>query len=497
MLHDEIERLKNNLSKADSDSESIANALKEIFDKQKKIIVVISILELIYEVIYTFNILLKKSGIIATIKNLDKDIYDYIIGYKDIVNSIKYYKSIDYKIKESLINDIENKKAYFENTANVLYGYFVEARYCCDVFNDKLKKFKSDERNVNLDEFYKSVKEFIYEKEDEKLERIQEIISSVPFALSKKRFYDYIRKGLKHDYNGYNKLMRIIFEIEESFYGKLVENYGEIFTDISDKIEEMQALDLKNITKEELESYKNESMKLIEKIQNVREVCFSLIRIINRLLILYKSEDLIEEAPKLEPKIKLYTGICKEIQKGNYTLKHVKEFLQECNQEISNWFFELYNYNKLLNEVSYLESDIDKIIDNNILNDVEILSEYENLINDDSELLFDDLPGEVIDANIVEAEIQNLVSLIDDISQNMNIDYRKARMKRLLGILPVPGNFENEFFNYLKSSLEFDTTLSVKAAIIKSVFERINLYKELKSNKKFYDMIIKNVKEGL
>lgn len=494
MHHDEIERFKNIL--ANNNSLNISDTLKEIFKKQKGIIMIISVLELIYESIYMYDIMLKKNGVLKSIKSIDKDICDNIESFRDVVNRIKYYKQIDFKIKENIINELENKKEYLESDLDVLYGYFIEARYCSDVFNDKLKNFNIGHSDVSIEEFYRNIKDFVFENEEEKRERIQEVISSIPFALSKKRFFDYMKNGLTHEYNGYDKLIQNIFEIEENFYGKLIEGYGEKFVDIADRIENLQALNLKYATKEELESYLKECIMIISKIQDIREVSYSLIRIVNRLIILYKSDNRIEDAMQREPKIKIFIDIYEDIHSGRYNKKQIKEYLRRLNDDISDWYFELYSYNRLLNEMNYLESDIENIIDDDILNDIETLAEYENLMNDDSDA-FDDMPGDIIEGSIVDEEIENLISMIDDISKNMNPDYRKARMRRLLGIIPVPGNFENEFLNYLKSSLEFDTTANVKAAIIESVDKRIKLYRDMKNSKHLYEALIKNVKEGL
>lgn len=496
MHHDEIQKLKKILAKHSNDDVNISNALKEIFKKQKNIIMTICVLELIYESVYLYDIILKRNGVLKFVKSLNEDLDDNIESFRDVVNRVRYYKQIDFKIRENMIRKLESKKENLESDLEVLYGYFVEARYCSDVFNDKLKNFKQDIVDISMDEFYKNIKEFVFENEEEKFERIQEVISSIPFALSRKRFFDYMKSGLVHEYNGYDKLIQNIFEIEENFYGKLIDGYGERFTEIADKIEELQTLNLKNATKDDLESYLKESIVLISKIQDIREISYSLIRIVNRLLILYKSDRKIEDTLQEEPKIKFFIDIYGSMYSEKYTKKKVKEFLRTLNENISNWYFELYNYNRLLNEMNYLETDIENLIDEDILNDIETLAEYENLMNDDGDD-FDDMQGDAIEGSIVEEEINNLISMIDDISRNMNPDYRKVRMRRLLGIIPVPGNFENEFFNYLKSSLEFDTTSNVKAAIIESVDKRIKLYKDMKNSRHLYEALLKNVKEGL
>ncbi|WP_434655421.1 hypothetical protein [Thermoanaerobacterium thermosaccharolyticum] len=496
MHHDEIQKLKKILAEDSNDDANISNVLKEIFKKQKNIIMTICVLELIYESVYLYDIILKRNGVLKFMKSLNDDLYDTIESFRDVVGRIRYYKQIDLKIRENIIKMLEDKKENLESDLEVLYGYFVEARYCSDVFNDKLKTFNHDNFDVSIEEFYNNIKEFVFENEEEKFERIQEVISSIPFALSRKRFFDYMKSGLIHEYNGYDKLIQNIFEIEENFYGKLVEGYGEKFTEIANKIEELQTIDLKNATKDDLELYLKETIVLLGKIHDIREIVYSLIRIVNRLLIFYKSDRKIEDTLQEEPKIKIFLDVYGSIYSEKYTKKKVKDFLRTLNEYISNWYFELYNYNRLLNDMNYLENDIENLIDEDILNDIEILAEYENLMNDDGDD-FDDMQGDAIEGSIVEEEINNLISMIDDISRNMNPDYRKVRMRRLLGIIPVPGNFENEFFNYLKSSLEFDTTSNVKAAIIESVDKRIKLYKDMKNSKHLYEALLKNVKEGL
>ncbi|MGJ7044376.1 hypothetical protein [Thermoanaerobacterium thermosulfurigenes] len=496
MHHDEIQKLKKILIEDNNDETNISRALKEVFKRQKSIIMTICVLELIYESVYLYDIILKRSGVLKFIKSVDNQLYVTVESYRDVVSRIRHYRQIDMKIKDNIIKTLQEEKDKLEADLEVLFGYFVEARYCSDVFNDKLKIFNQNEINISIDEFYDKIKEFVFENEDEKFERIQEVISAIPFALSRKRFFDYMKSGLIHEYTGYEKLLESIFEIEENFYGKLVEGYGDKFAEIANKIDELQTLDLKNAAKDDLEMYLKDTILLLSKIQDVREIVYSLIRIVNRLLIFYKSDKKIEDIMHEEPKIKIFFDIYSSIYEERYTKKKVKDFLKMLNEDISNWYFELYNYNRLLSDVNYLENEIDTLIDEDILNDIEILAEYENLMNDDSDE-FDDITGDIIDGSIVEDEINNLVSMIDDIIKFMNPDYRKVRMRRLLGIIPVPGNFENEFLNYLKSSLEFETTSNVKAAIMESVDKRIKLYKDMKNSKLLYEALLKNVKEGL
>lgn len=493
MQRDEIERLKENIKNVNNDPVVVSDLLKKIFNKQKRIIIVISALELINEVIYLYYILLKKSSVVPSMKYLDRRAEEILEELKLSVRNAKFFHDMDFKIKQNLANELKKKKDYFQDVIDVLYGYYVEARYINDVINDKARNYITVDK-VDEDEFYSSVNEFINEVEEEKQERIQEIISSVPFVMSKRRFYEYLSSGLSRSCRSYELLMQNIFDIEENFYGKLIDGYGEIFSNIAQKIDYMQSIELKSVDKQNIEEYVKESSNLLRTIQGLREVSLSTIRIINRLLILYMSDNKLTDVYEYEPFVCDYMNFYNKLLAGDYSSKEVEANLKRCDSIISDWYFELYRYNKLLNEIDYINMDISQVIDNDILDDIELLSEYENLINDD-DTVSDETDEDYVDSSVVQGEIKKIISLIDDISKNMKNDYRRARMRRLMGIIPVPEDFEAEILNYLKNSIEFDTTEDKKAAIMESVKKRMELYRDLKSEKKLYEMIIKNAKD--
>ncbi|AIS52970.1 hypothetical protein TKV_c18200 [Thermoanaerobacter kivui] len=493
MQPDEVRVLREQLKKVKKNPLEVSQFLKKVLKKQKDIVLIITILELFNETTYLYHVLFKRKTILNSLKYIDKKAEKILEAIKSLVNNAKYYSDMEVKIKNNIENEIKGYKEYFESIIDVLYGYYVESRYVNDVINDKARDFFVAD-SIDEEEFYKSVQEFINEVEEEKEERIQEIISSIPFAMSKKRFYEYLTKGLERNYSSYESLLESVIDIEENFYGKLIEGYGEIFPGIAERIEYLQSLDFKNMSKEKVDAYLKESIELIKIVQNLREISFSVLKIINRLLIIFLSQVKFKEAIKEEPFIAEFMDFYSELTKVSLNYKEVESRTKKCDNVISNWYFELYRYNVLLGEVDYSNLDIMEIVDEGILTDIEELSEYENLINDASEIVLEkgEIEEEPIDMSIVRGEIKNIISLIEAISRNMKNDYRKARMKRLMGIIPVPENFEKEILNYVRNSLEFDNSENKKASFMQTVKKRMELYKDLKNQKKFYESIIKN-----
>ena len=496
MQQDEVRELREQLNKIPKTPNEISLLLKRIIKKQKEIVQIISILELFNETVYLYHVLFRKKNVANALAYLDKETQNILEVVKNIANNTKYFSLMEEKMKENVEKTIRKYKEYFENAIDVLYGYYVESRYVNEVVSDRIRDFFSEEL-IDEEEFYESVINFINEVEEEKEERIKEIISSIPFAMSKKRFYEYLTKGLEKDYPNYEAFLENVIDIEENFYGKLIEGYGEFFPLIAKKIEYLQSLDFKEMTREEVDAYFKKSIELIKSIQSLREISFSVLKIINRLLVVFLSENKFETLFKKEPFIGEYIDFYGKLNKNSLDYKEIEKNIKKCDNVISNWYFELYRYNLLLGEIDYSDLEIMEIIDEGILEDIETLSEYENLLNDTSEVVLEDgqIEEEPIDMALIKGEIKNVISLIEDISRNMKNEYRKARMRRLMGIIPVPQNFEKEVLHYIKNSIELDNSRSRKLSFMHTVKKKIELYKDLKNQKNFYEAIIKGAKD--
>ncbi|MFV9568237.1 hypothetical protein [Thermoanaerobacter mathranii] len=485
MQQDEVMKLREQLNKTPKTPKEISMLLKRIIKKQEEIVQIISILELFNETVYLYHVLFRKKSGANTLAYLDRETQNILETIKNIVDNTQYFGFMEEKIIKKTERAVRKYKDYFENAIDVLYGYYVESRYVNDVINDRARDFFSEEL-IDEGEFYEGVINFINEVEEEKEERIKEILSSIPFAMSKKRFYEYLTRGLEKDYSNYEAFLESVIDIEENFYGKLIEGYGDFFPHIAEKIEYLQSLDFKHMTREEVDTYFKKSIELIESIQQLREVCFSVLKIINRLLIVFVSKNSFKTLISKEPFIVDYIVFYNKLNRNS--LKEIEKNIKTCDNIISNWYFELYRYNLLLGEIDYSDLDIREIIDEVILQKIEILSEFENLLNDTSEIVLEDgqVEEEPIDMAVIKGEIKKVISLIEDISRNMKNEYRKARLRRLMGIIPVPQNFEKEVLHYIKNSIELDNSQSRKLSFMHTVTKKIELYKDLKKNKKTF-----------
>jgi len=202
MQQDEVRELREQLNKTPKTPNEISLLLKRIIKKQKEIVQIISILELFNETVYLYHVLFRKKNVANALAYLDKETQNILEVVKNIANNTKYFSLMEEKMKRNTEKTIRKYKEYFENAIDVLYGYYVESRYVNEVVSDRARDFFSEEL-IDEEEFYENVINFINEVEEEKEERIKEIISSIPFAMSKKRFYEYLTKGLEKDYSNY------------------------------------------------------------------------------------------------------------------------------------------------------------------------------------------------------------------------------------------------------------------------------------------------------
>lgn len=497
MSQDEIKKLREKLHESLKSPEKFSQFLKEIIKKQKEIVQIISLLEAYNEATYLNYVLFRKREVVKALEYMDDKNRGILEVVKNVVNDVYHYQVAEKKIRDNVEKAMREYKDYLEDAIEVLYGYYVEAKYVNEVFSDKLRDSFAAEA-IDEESFYESVFNFVNEVEEEKEERIKEILSSLPFAMSRRRFYDYLQKALEREYSTYESFLASVINIEENFYGKLVEGYGDIFPSIASKIESLQSLDLKLLSKEEIEMYLEESSELVKAIHSLREIIFSVRRVINRLLIVFLGEEDIQSLIKKEPFIKQYIEFYKRLMRNEIkSSKEIEKSVKKCDSIISSWYFELYRYNLLLGEIESSDHNLIEIVDESIIGEVEILAEYMNLLNDATEIVIesDKFGEDPVDEMIIKNEIKNVIYLIEELSKKMTNEYRKARLKRLMGIIPVPVDFDKELLHYVRNALELDNSYSRKLSYMHTIKKKMDLYRELRKQKNFYESLIKNSKD--
>ncbi|MGB9781203.1 hypothetical protein [Caldanaerobacter sp.] len=497
MLQDEIKEFRETLHEALKDPEKFSQFLKEIIERQKEMIEIIGLLEAYNEATYLNYVLLKKRDVVKALIYVDGKVKSILDVVNNVINGLFEYKKAEDKIKKNIENTLRDYKEYLEDANEVLHGYYIESKYVNEVISDKLRDSFSAEV-IDEEFFYESVFNFVNEVEEEKEERIKEILTSLPFAMSRKRFYDYLQKALKREYANYEIFLASLINIEENFYGKLVDGYGEIFPSIAQKIERLQALDVKSFSEEEAGVYFDESSDLLKVIHLLKELIFSLLRLINRLLIVFSREEDIEKLIKKEPFINKYVEFYGKLLNNDVkNSREIEKNVKKCDSVISNWYFELYRYNSLLSEMESEESKLIEVVDESIIERVEILAEYENLLNDASEIVIEaDRFGEdPVDDLVIKTEIKNVIDFIENLSKKMTNEYRKVRLKRLMGIVPLPVEFEKEFLYYVRNALELNNSYNRKLSYMHTIKKKMDLYRELKKQKDFYEGLMKNSKD--
>jgi len=449
------------------DKNELINNIKISSKNQNNVIMKLSILEIFFKEKNIIKNEEKIKDIIANLENqntkildLKTEIFNNIINIKDDFSNISE-KNINYYI------DIRNN---IHKTLMDLSRYLTEISYYNNIYYDLLSR-KQFDKNIPIDfeNFYKKIYDYLTIDKMTINQKISEIIWVVPMKITKQKYYSILSNSFKKSFKNLNKeKCEILFKRYKSiFNGTLEWEYVNAFDKYFRITQNYKEIDYKNITEEELDKNFIDSKNIIREIEDLLEFVRELGLIINKFIIIHMIID--------------------EIDKED--TKKLEIFLEDLIK---------YDYKMLLNKSNKIESDLVKatkvyqedtknIINNNIEIDKnlkEIYSKTEKILSylndyyiESEELLIKN--DELIEQNYLDKLIDNFIEFIERNIKNMDNPNRKIRMKKILTLLEVPFNTPDDFFDYLKSSIEFNNDRKEIQYIMNEVY---NILKDKKSS---------------
>lgn len=444
------------------DKNELTNNIKISSKNQNNVIMKLSILEIFFREKNIIKSEEKIRGIISNLEDqntkiieLKTEIFNNIINIKDDFSSISK-KNINYYI--DIRNDIHK-------TLMDLSRYLTEISYYNNIYYDFLSRKQFDKNiPISFEDFYKKIYDYLMIDKMTINQKIAEVIWVIPMKITKQKYYSILSNSLKKSFKNLNKeKCEILFKRYKSiFNGTLEWEYVNAFDKYFRITQNYKEVDYKNISQEELDKNFIDSKNIIREIEDLLEFLRELGLIINKFIIVHMIIDEMDKEDK----------------------KKVEIFLQDLTK---------YDYKMLLNKSNEIESDLMKvtkvyqedtqnIINNNIgidknLEDIyskteKILSYLNDYYIESEELLIKN--DESIEQNYLDKLISNFIEFIERNIKNMDNTNRKIRMKKILTLLEIPFNTPDDFFDYLKSSIEFNNDRKEIQYIMNEVYNILN-----------------------
>lgn len=426
------------------DKNELINNIKVSSKNQNNVIMKLSILEIFFREKSIIKNEEKIRDIISNLENQNTKILDL---KTEIFNNIINIKDDFSNISEKNISYYINIRNNIHKTLMDLSRYLTEISYYNNIYYDLLSR-KQFDKNIPIafEDFYKKIYDYLMIDKMTINQKIAEVIWVIPMKITKQKYYSILSNSFKKSFKNLNKeKCEILFKRYKSiFNGTLEWEYVNAFDKYFRITQNYKEVDYKNITEEELDKNFIDSKNIIREIEDLLEFLRELGLIINKFIIV---NIIIDEMDKEDK-------------------KKVEIFLQDLTK---------YDYKMLLNKSNEIERDLMKatkayqedtknIINNNIEIDKNLKNIYSktekilSYLNDyyieSEELLIKN--DELIEQNYLDKLIDNFIEFIERNIKNMDNPNRKIRMKKILTLLEVPFNTPDDFFDYLKSSIEFN-----------------------------------------
>lgn len=448
---------------------NLIDKLKYASKNQNLVITKLSFLEILYrkriinkydndliEVLNTLGLQEESINVIKEkiIKNIDRIHLIYEKDSKDNNIELEYFKNIRKDIHTIIIN---------------LSRYLTEISYYNSIYYDILsrKEFNSNIR-IDFQKFYEEIYSFLMEDESLLNQKVSEIIWTIPIKISKKKYYDILENSFKNSFkNNSKEKVDILFKRFKSiFNGTLDWDYVDSFEKYFRVTQFYKDIDYKNISDKELDRAYIESKNIINEIEKLLEYIREMGIVTNKFIII-------------------------NLLKNNMTLtekKDIELFINEINNNSEEVLLRKINEMEevLMNDTKDYQDITKDIINNNISIDEEVHSLYkttEKVIGylkdyfvEREELIFSQ--DEYVDESYLNKSIENFFQFIDRNIKNMDNTNRKIRMKKILSLLDNPFRSPDDFFYYLKSSIEFNNDKEEIKYIMNEIYLIVSTYRE-------------------
>ncbi|MBZ2175294.1 hypothetical protein K8M07_08535 [Schnuerera sp. xch1] len=390
-------------------------------------------------------------------------------SYDIIINSFKkiHEKLSDEQIEHNIDLLIHIRKKLY-HLSNSMTGYLTELSYMKELLDYHVMKILNKKHSKNHKISKKDVIFFINKvrrvldisKNDYNsfVNLVSNILSIIPFRMSKYKYFDIIKTTLVRNCNNYetNLAKNKIEEYKMIFDSTLIGDYGIIFDDYFTKVQRIKNINFKNKNLDELNLIDEDIVNLSIKMHEINLFISNLGIIINRLLVLYLTKNRIDFTIDIndcfmkwkqyeeDMKDELLESITKtfeiEIKNGEKKLLEQMEFFDAISKEGAN-------------RKGFFSNDLNDLI----IYTGKVLTYYNDKNFTKDELLFSE-ECEVVEEVYLYQLIDSLIQYINRSISSMNNVERKIRMRRLLSVIELPFKNIEEFLSYIEYSLDEKVT---------------------------------------
>lgn len=452
-------------------SENLINNLKKESIKQNYIITKISLLDILYK----HNILkdMKKNinnikdieEIKESINSLEERIFNNINRLSLIYGESKVDKDLGVEYYKSIRNDIHSN-------ITDLSRYLTEVAYINQLAEDKLKmkyKISTYNNNPNLEMFYKDVYSFLMDDPELFQEKLSNIITILPIKISKNKFFDILRRSLFDTLkdSSKQKVDIIIKRFKSVFNGTLELGYVDYVKKYFRIIQEFKHFDFKSSTKDEIKEVYLQTKQVIRELEILLNYFRQLGMLVNKFIIINLLKDSLNKDEK----------------------KDIISFIDNINNKTNNYYID--SISKLEKDLFAITTKYQNITRDIIEEDIIITQELENTYRktelvlgylkdyyiEKEELLFSSEGA--VNESYLNQSIENLINFIDRNIKSMSNKNRKVRMKKILTLIDIPFKTPEDFFDYIKSSIEFDNDKNEVTYIMNEISKLMSKYKRI------------------
>ncbi|NLK21487.1 MAG: hypothetical protein GX308_05285 [Epulopiscium sp.] len=423
-----------------------------------------------------------------TIDDTHKELGEMIEYLKDTLLNLNDVLEENSGQKVDRTKDLLRYKNLISQLFRIAYGYTIEFNTLSFLIEEayQLKQFKKEELfDLDYNQFFQECHDFVFKSNKiDKNTKIKEIIKHIPLRMTKDNYFDYITKSIKLielDYS--DESLEYFFSIlKQQFIGSSVEGYEDFLPGVASSINDIINKDMFSLTENQLQKLWDETEDIGTNLSNMMHLLSLTFDIYNCLSILMMLENIRMEGfyAKHVAYKDFYLSVHSVLDWS--TNPQEREILLETLPELLTQHLEALekksqdNYDKIIGFLSKYDNDLDF--------GSELLGQLENyeLILYYMHLDLSDLFSYEKKANSSITENKNLNSYItkleDFINKNLSVmpnPLRKARMQHFLSILPVAMD-EEEFMNYLVSSIRMCSTMERKALLLIKIGDLMDNY---------------------
>jgi len=411
-------------------------------------------------------------GMDEKIEQIADYVKNVLLSLEDILNEASTQKF-------NRIQELINYKNTISNLFCIAYGYVTELNILSFIIEEQyqLEQFKKSDIGVlDYDHFYEECSSFIFHhsKDEDKMQRLREVLKHIPIRITKDKFYDYIEKSIEliEVSEDPKELERFFDMLKLQFIGTSVDGYEEFLPDIVSSINHIKSQDLLKMNEDDITA-------LWEEVEITGDILSKIIMILS---LLYKALNVLSILIMLE-NVNLQTLYNRHVAYKDFYLSastivnwasdpEERELLVETLPDLLDRHIEILESNlekkhsEIMRQIQKKNEDLD-LLSKEIQN-YQLVLYY---LNTDLSDLFSyerKSKASVTMDKILKPYIEEFKHFIDEQLQVMPNIFRKARMQHFLGILP-PAMNEKEFRHYLQNAIESCSTEERKALVLSKI----------------------------